>query len=89
MKQPKFTSGPWNYLPPSLTIRAKGCVVADVMPQGSIAEANATLIAAAPEMYEALEALLECADDFAKRVGWPDNKPREAARTALAKAGRA
>jgi hypothetical protein len=41
---------------------------------------------AAPEMYAALKGLLDCADEFAKRFGWTDNKPRDAARAALKKA---
>jgi hypothetical protein len=36
-------------------------------------------------MEKEARALLECVDEFAKRVGWPDNKPREALREALAK----
>lgn len=50
------------------------------------AKANATLWATAPELLAALKDLLKCCDEFARRVGWPDNKPRESARAAIAKA---
>ena len=36
-------------------------------------------------MEKEARALLACVDEFAARVGWPDNKPREALREALAK----
>jgi hypothetical protein len=50
----KHTPGPWTKLPESLNIHARGCVVAEVIPQSNgIDEANARLIAAAPELLEA------------------------------------
>lgn len=60
------TPGPWDACIDGairtkghpLMIRARSCVVAEVVPQGS-AEANARLIAAAPDL---LAALRECVD---------------------------
>lgn len=52
------TPGPWTtYGHPAdgITIRARGCAVADVIPQRGADEANARLIAAAPDLLEALE----------------------------------
>jgi hypothetical protein len=73
----KHTPGPWNwYEHPGrvrLAVRAKGCLVADVVPQDA-ALANAKLIAVAPEMLEALEALVAFHDPDSLRdqKGDPD-----------------
>ena len=48
---------------------------------------NATLIAAAPDLAQALKALLGEVDEMTSRVGWAGNGARDAARAALAKAG--
>jgi len=90
MSDIKFTPGPWEAV--------GGCMNA-IAPMGSklaIAEcwyrgdwdntrANARLIAAAPDMYEALGDLIECIDPdtgngFISKVEWHN------ARTAIAKA---
>lgn len=62
MKEPKFTNGPWTYLSTDLRVYAKGgiiCKRAEQTGAGSAAknwEQNAHLIAAAPELFEALKA---------------------------------
>ncbi len=61
------TRGPWSYtiggeatrFGPQITIRAKGCAVGEVFANGDAAEANAHLMAAAPDLLEALRALEE------------------------------
>lgn len=45
----------------------------------------ARLLAHAPQLLKALRDLLGCVDDVAARSGWPDNKPRNAARELIAK----
>jgi len=52
----KFTPGPWTFIPDlcNEVVRARGCIIAEVTPQLGISKANAHLIAAAPEMHEAL-----------------------------------
>jgi hypothetical protein len=48
----KHTPGPWTVTGPSFNIRARGCLVAQVLIQPSgIDQANARLIAEAPELY--------------------------------------
>lgn len=81
----KHTPGPWNVLPPKSDIHHGGYVgvpdddyaygvneVAYVTPQSSSGthEANARLIAAAPEMLEALEGVAKNInpDDWFERV---------------------
>lgn len=74
----KFTKGPWEVFPKESKTRvycddAVGSLVADcwtsqrfcVLPREQL-EANARLIAAAPEMYKTLQAILN--DDY-KNVG--------------------
>jgi hypothetical protein len=56
-KKAQHTPGPWVKLPGDLTVGARGCTVAEVIPQNT-AEANASLIAAAPDLLAALQALL-------------------------------
>lgn len=84
MTAPKFTPGPWSEV--SAQIRAaSGSVVCEVFSQPAdagkrygygVSDANAALIAAAPELYAALE------DALSDRPNW-----RLRARAALGKAG--
>jgi len=65
----KFTAGPWKSHPASSVVGSlvsygdisKGENICAVMPQRdkSVCEANAALISAAPELYEALQACLK------------------------------
>jgi hypothetical protein len=92
MNERAFTPGPWFVSEPNdpdhtgLLIKPiPGDVVAeiDVLPN---AIANARLIAAAPELYEALAALVKTADMYwtpCKSTQWP---ALDEARAALAKA---
>lgn len=63
MTEPKFTPGPWSYRQDNATIEAVGAVaIADVRFSGvpdDDADANGYLIAAAPELYAALEGLFD------------------------------
>lgn len=65
----KFTPGPWqatNRAQMLMIHTLKGTTLADVEGRGKVAEANAALIAAAPEMFEFIETLkglLSCKDD--------------------------
>lgn len=62
-------------------------VVEQIPQDPATAEANASLIAAAPEMYEALRWVLPLAESYlAKAPGHPDNAKLESARAAIAKA---
>lgn len=91
----RWTSGPWSksywieqpgnrYKP---MVAAGGVTVAITHPapicQQDECEANAHLIAAAPELYEALESLVRCIDETR---GSNANDALHAAETALAKA---
>lgn len=49
-------------------------------------EANARLIAAAPDMLEALRGLLQQNEEFCERTGLGDTDQMEAARAAISKA---
>lgn len=92
--QPKHTPGPWRANQPRYIlglktqgqwyIHAKDCTVACSLDGDR--EANARLIAAAPELLAALVELLAQVDEQANAMGWPDNTPREQARAAIAKA---
>ena len=68
-EQMKWTPGPWLMIEAGLFFDIMGpdgiYVVGDegIGPGGG-AEANARLIAAAPEMYEALKAVVQWADDL-------------------------
>lgn len=93
MSAPAFTPGPWQYLrSPSGPIRvgpSHNCTVAVApFPPTGDQEANARLIAAAPELFDALNALVNAVspDDNDKSYE-PHFRPAlKAARTALAKA---
>ena len=72
MNEEKFTPGPWVAYP-HLRRRNHTEISADNLPVISIASvygvknqkmANARLIAAAPDMYEALKKLKECLENF-------------------------
>lgn len=91
MSAPKFTPGPWIYCFRSAgtcveTESGRTVAVASPTPGVGDYDANARLIAAAPEMYEALRALL----DVSKTDDWNGSAKLddalEAARAALAKA---
>lgn len=69
MSEPKFTPGPWEisdgYYETRLDVvdpRGKEVAVLRLVPlePPKTFEANARLIAAAPDMYDALESVLEC-----------------------------
>lgn len=96
MSKPKFTPGPWeisrytNYIGYSISAPGAGCIAerwyASEREDAPI-EANAHLIAAAPEMYEALGAMI--ADDaFAELCAVIGEEPNwiKTARAAIAKA---
>jgi hypothetical protein len=98
MTQNKFTPGPWQYWTGSLS-RSPGIYgprvpnkdrnwIADIrVGDPKVQEANAQLIAAAPEMYEALEWLLPIAETYLRLApNHPDNAKVESARFALRKA---
>lgn len=68
----QHTPGPWRFdgqagatlafakkHDTALMVRARGATVAEVIPHGTATEPNARLIAAAPELLEALKACLE------------------------------
>ena len=65
MAEPKYTKGPWENVDDAYIEAANGTVVVNEMntalPDEQIT-ANAHLIAAAPELYEALEAMLRFGD---------------------------
>lgn len=87
----KHTPGPWTTLAGETAIRARGCTVAEVIPQPSgITVANARLIAAAPELLQTLQSIARMSapggrtlDDFMRDFGYIC----DAARAAIAKAG--
>lgn len=89
----KHTPGPWRYRQiTALSVYAfyiidgDASLVAEVAMQSEAEEANARLIAAAPELADALEAAL---DALSNRAGWPEEEPTLVrARAALHKAGR-
>jgi hypothetical protein len=64
MTEGKHTPGPWNIYPPyedgdkGCLVRARSCSIAEVIPHANATEPNARLIAAAPEMAEALQSML-------------------------------
>ena len=89
MNEKRFTPGPWEYhsgVGPTFVIEAATAgqfarVSRWTQGNRAEAEANARLIAAAPDLYEALQAFIDAGDghdDFTDE--WP------AARAALAKA---
>ena len=57
MSEPTFTPGPWNNCDGETieTRKARICIIAPLNLTQEESDANAALIAAAPEMYEALE----------------------------------
>ena len=87
----KHTPGPWRIVqdrvPASLEVYAGKTAIAECWRRADVETeiANARLIAAAPCMAEALQALIAC--DFGAR-GWDDNAEHAAmkARSAIAKA---
>lgn len=80
--QPKWTPGPWSRHFKTGTVKGpEGNTVADCRYKNGRNDAN--LIAAAPEMYEALAALIDEIDDCAQPSDWDAYVP---ARAALAKA---
>lgn len=91
MTAPKFTPGPWSEV--SAQIRAaSGSVVCEVFSQPAdagkrygygVSDANAALIAAAPELYAALERLVEYHE---RVVCHPDARNAVARDFALARA---
>lgn len=93
MNKPKFTPGPWEAIPGNSMVRVNplvdqgylgGLYIADIQLLLPEAEANANLIAAAPEMYEALEKVAEYGDCFAHKTG--ERNPYRMVMEALKKA---
>lgn len=73
----KYTPGPWELRGTRLVTDKHGVVIAEkIGSNGGGSESNARLIASAPELLEALEALLDDAS----------SKNQKAARDAIAKA---
>lgn len=81
----KHTPGPWLVAPKALEenffedariLRHDGLVVASVVHNGDVVprehEANANLIAAAPDMLEALKPFAKCCDSIGREI--PDSK---------------
>lgn len=95
MSTPKFAPGPWVVDWDDFVVRAKSPIDGRMVPvarpygvteNGTDVPGNARLIAAAPDMYEALKSIVEdhdfCGDDWGdRRDAWI-----ETARAALAKA---
>ena len=90
----KHTPGPWEHRTGDTSVYANGIFIADCVPAAAWADevpkkearGNARLIAAAPELVEALTGLLAEVDAMTKRVGWSGEGFREKSRIALAKA---
>lgn len=82
MNEPKFTPGPW--LPHVAFNEADGFPEFCVDCGGCATKHDMYLIAAAPELYEALELLVSYGDVFAYRAG--TENPYLKGRAALAKA---
>ena len=66
MSEPKFTQGLWNNCDGETieTKKARICIIAPLNLTQEESDANAALIAAAPEMYEALVKLKECLEGY-------------------------
>ncbi len=89
----KHTPGPWNWYDNphgGATVQAKGMTVAGVLAQGAlpapaqaVCDANARLIAAAPDLYDAALAMLEAEPYLASDES---HLAREKLRAAVAKA---
>ena len=76
MSETKFTPGPWNNCDGETieTKEARICIVAPLNLKPEESDANAALIAAAPEMYRKLEWLQrefdESDDEELVAIGW-------------------
>jgi hypothetical protein len=79
--------GIWSVQTPNGEVLASGGNEFTHKPLSDEQKANAQLMGAAPELAQALIALLSEVDEMTSRVGWAGNGAREAARDALAKAG--
>jgi hypothetical protein len=94
MSEPKFTKGPWEVdlsspLDPKVATSLGGWIATELdWPLSPVAaDANAHLIAAAPELYAALERLVDRLDShFGGPSRSSDWEEQEDARKALAKA---
>ena len=80
------TPGPWRLTPYSSivgrgVVAPRGIVVATVTGDGAlpVAKANGALIAAAPDLLEALRALVECKDVKDRLDGWEAGSTQEMA----------
>ena len=94
----QHTAGPWHSQRPhgsdipvwGVDEKSRGCVALVNMSaeRATEAAANARLIAAAPEMYEALKALHACHRAFSGSDAWTmlDDEARAAAEATIAKA---
>lgn len=91
MNETKHTPGPWTIeIPDKRSTDVKVCgpigsgFVAYLAPHDlEVVQANAHLIAAAPEMLETLKALCGTADSVMGAIDWPEYRQ---ARTAITKA---
>lgn len=96
MNKEKFTPRPWiivpnGMIPETLSIESYDFVIAelrDIQEDRSINKANANLIAAAPDMYEALKAIAEYKYDPLRSgtSAMINNEFQAIAKTALSKA---
>lgn len=66
MSETKFTPGPWNNCDDETieTKEARICIVAPLNLTQEESDANAALIAAAPELYYTLKNLKECLESY-------------------------
>lgn len=91
MKDTEFTPGDWFYKSPEIIAPAKGSVcLLNVRPTVEEAEANAHLIAAAPDMFQALQECVRRIEAVHGRLMLSDsntlNPALDRARAALSKA---
>jgi len=95
MSETTFTSGPWNVVTFSdgVLVSTPSTCVAEVMrselePHRIPTKANAALIAAAPDLYAALNSLLSAVRSIEYAAGWETDHLEESrmAEAALAKA---
>lgn len=88
MKEFKGSKGNWSYSKESGTIRGDGGLLAELLINGS-EDVNGNLIAAAPDLLEALQCLVRSYEDFRKRTV-KDDRPQAyeivKARAAISKA---
>jgi hypothetical protein len=88
----KYTPGPWTASKDGYIDAPDGALIAKIHTEGSAASHDARVIAASPELLEALIDMLDCADALGRAQGEPSPEEsalldkRKAARAAIAKA---